>query len=148
MSDLTAQAIIAHQSRGRTRLRFRNERGNARFFETLVRRLSAIPGISHVEVRPQTGSVLLLHQGSWMERAEQVLATGLFTLMEEEAAGSSLDGATIPPGLSPQAIVSGLMAALAALQVARGEILPPAVTLLHYADQLAGGVLNRLKKEQ
>jgi hypothetical protein len=77
-----------------------------------------------------TGSIVVRHRGAWPQIAE--LAAGIIELVEAEE--------SLPPAAARlPAILSLGLGALAVLQLFRGQVLPPAVTLLWYASTLAAG---------
>jgi hypothetical protein len=147
MSARERRAIIAHRGQGRTRLRFRGEVGDRAFFEDLHARLSAVPGVVDVQTRPHTGSVLVLHGCSWPELARRVASSGLFVLDEDEEKEAPGDPAALIAATAPELIVAGGLAALAALQVLRGKVLPPTATLAWYAYELASRHFVNTQKE-
>ena len=61
MADL-AEAVIAHVSRGRVRLKVPEKKHDADFFRALEGQLAGFPGVEKVEANPVTGSVLVLHR--------------------------------------------------------------------------------------
>lgn len=162
---------MAHRNHGRTRLRFKSERGNKPFFNSLVSRLAALPDVKRADARPLTGSVIVDHQGSWSEIAEQVAEAGLFAIMVEEeqdplstvdiswadlAKQFSKTGLFVQneeqaikalEALGPPLLAAGGAAALAVWQIARGQALPPGLTLLWYARGLASPFIATLSKE-
>ena len=173
MSVAKPSASVAHRSHGRTRLKFRRERGNQQFFDGLVLRLRGLPDVKSAEARPLTGSVIVHHQGLWSEIAEQIVEAGLFAIAEEEAATDlsnafgqeywlevakqlSRTGLFIEneaqalkslERLSPALAAAGGAAILGLWQIARGEVLPPAITLLMYARTLACPLIATLSRK-
>jgi hypothetical protein len=85
MADLP-QAVVAHVSQGRVRLKIPAKKRDAAFFSRLGQLLTPLPGIERVEVNPLTGSVLVVHRLNLTSREDfDVLAassekSGLFTL--------------------------------------------------------------------
>ena len=58
------EAIIAHESSGRLRIKIPASRGDAGVLAAYRDHLSQCPGIISVEINPITGSMLFLHQTS------------------------------------------------------------------------------------
>ena len=59
----SARGIVVHTMKGRARLRFPHERGNAGFFTNLATALARNSSVLQVRVSADTGSVLVLHTG-------------------------------------------------------------------------------------
>jgi len=76
-------AIIAHASVGRLRIKIPSQRGNLDALKSSGDQIAACPGILSIEVNPATGSMLLLHQTSVREIAEYARLKGLFSLQEQ-----------------------------------------------------------------
>lgn len=140
-------ATLVHRGQGRTRLRIASKRGNKAFFERLVPQLAALPGVAQVEARPQTGSILFHHRVPWPEVAAAIGETGLFAIGGEAAEAVGPFASLALPSVPPQLMAAGGMAALAAMQFFRGQTLPPAVTLLWYANELTSRVFKTPNKE-
>jgi hypothetical protein len=147
VSAAAARASITHRGDGRTRLRFRGERGNASFFEELVAKLTSVPGIVQIETRPDTGSVLVFHEIPWPELAGEFSHRSLFTIAGEDEENAAPDLGAIAANLPAPLVVAGGLAALAALQIAKGRVLPPAITLLWYGYELTSRLLHQPNKE-
>jgi copper chaperone CopZ len=58
---MAPDAIVAHRTAGRLRLRVPSKKGDALYFASVRDALSAIEGVESVEVSPVTGSVLVRH---------------------------------------------------------------------------------------
>ena len=61
MADALPLAEPIHAIPGRTRLRIEERSGDGAFFASIATGLSAIRGVSHVDVRPLTGSIVIHH---------------------------------------------------------------------------------------
>jgi hypothetical protein len=79
-------AVIAHASTGRLRIRIPSQRGNLAALKEKGDQLAACPGILSIEVNPGLGSILLLHQTTVREIAEYARAKGLFSIEEQNSA--------------------------------------------------------------
>ena len=55
-------AVVVHATAGRTRLRIASRRGDAGFFTSCAGQLAAATGVSAVEARALTASVLVHHE--------------------------------------------------------------------------------------
>jgi hypothetical protein len=133
---------------GRVRLCLPAARGRAHRLEHVRNRLAAMDGVDDVKVNPDTGSVLVLGRGARIDRLKQfALHEGLFEIeqmapelkpvvdmlaghvQEVDDALRRVTGGRVD--LASAAIIA--LAAVALVQVARGEIAAPAMTLLWYA---------------
>jgi Heavy metal associated domain 2 len=72
-------AIIAHESSGRLRIKIPASRGDAGVLAKYRDHLSHCPGIVSVEINPITGSILLLHQTSVAAIFDYAQEKGVFT---------------------------------------------------------------------
>lgn len=75
-------AVIAHASSGRLRIRIPSQKGNLAALKSQGDQLAACPGILSIEVNPETGSILLLHQTTVHEIAEYGRSRNIFSLVE------------------------------------------------------------------
>jgi hypothetical protein len=126
-------AQIVHAMAGRTRLRIESRRGDDAFFASIATGLSTLQGISHVDVRPLTGGVLIQHHLPLAQVAEAAARARLFTLGSSDTERSHRRTA-VP---DPRAIIAIGLGASALLQLMRGRILPPAITLALYAATIS-----------
>ena len=74
-------AIIAHESSGRLRIKIPASRGDVGVLAAYRDHLSQCPGIISVEINPITGSILLLHQTSVAAIFDYAQEKGFFTQM-------------------------------------------------------------------
>ncbi len=131
MTERLPVAVVVHAMSGRTRLRIAERRGDRAFFASIATGLSAMPGVSRVEARPLTGSILILHVTPFARVAAAAERARLFAVGD----------ASIPLSL-PATAIDAKKAAAASLgvfalwQLSRGQILPPALTLVWYAASL------------
>jgi hypothetical protein len=136
MDDTLPLAEIVHVMPGRARLRIAERRGDSVFFASLATGLSAIAGVSHVEVRPLTGSILVEHAGPLARIGTAAARERLFVLSDVHPAPVPTPAMPIDPR---KAVAAGL-GIFALWQLLRGRVLPPAITLAWYAAVLAGVV--------
>lgn len=155
-----AAAVLEHAVRGRARLRFVGERGDAQFFAKAETALRAVPGVTDVEVTSGTGSIVIHYQGTWEAIERAVAAGGLITVTQKPPGPSPLERVSrLVGGLNDKLAQSspgnadlrslaalGLLGA-AAIQVLRGKILPPGVNLISFAYTLARESLRESKQE-
>ena len=162
MADLP-EAVLAHVSQGRVRLKVPAKKNDADFFSRLEKFLTPLPGVERVEVNPLTGSVLVFHSLNLGSREDlRSLATsseigGLFTLKAHQSDAALPRSPAVPlarslatslatlneqvRGLSggfvdvPTLAIAGLVA-VSIRQMREGVVFIPAVTALWYASSL------------
>jgi hypothetical protein len=145
-------AHIIHRIPGRARLKLPNNRGDQALFERLVEGLESHAGVDEVTANSRTGSLLICHSAplaailSFAERGD------LFTVGDELKWRDTLANRTrahlgvlderiarLSEGrLDLRSLLILTFLGLTLTQVLRGQILPPASTLLWYAAQLLG----------
>jgi hypothetical protein len=119
---------------GRARLRVADRRGDAAYFASVAKGLSAIAGVRAVEVAPLTGSVLIQHSGPLARIGVAAQEARLFVVGEAPQAPRAAPEVSIDPK-----VVAALALFAAALwQMSKESVLPPAITLLWYASRLGG----------
>ena len=139
-------AHVGHSVPGRLRIKVPSKRSDAVYFAGIQDELSGCPGVLKVEVNALTGSVLLVHAGEpdtvgrfGEERDLFRLAAAPPSPPLRERVSDSV--ARLNGGISlllggpvdwRTCAVLGLVG-LGLVQLARGQILAPAVTLLWYA---------------
>lgn len=127
------RAIIVSAVAGRMRLRLPAHRDDAAFFALLAQRALMLPGVVGAAANPMTAGLLLRFGGA----AEAVLAAaareGIFRAAAQAPATRMPSAAQLAP------FGAAAFGVLAALQAARGAVLPPAVTLLWYAGSVLRG---------
>jgi hypothetical protein len=138
MDNALPLAEIVHAMPGRVRLRLAARRGDRVFFASIATGLSAIPGVSRVEVRPLTGSIMLQHVCPLARIGIAAEQGRLFVIA---------DAHTAPPltpaiPIDPKMVVAVGLGIFALWQLAQGRILPPALTLGWYAAKLTGILSN------
>ncbi|HTP04249.1 MAG TPA: hypothetical protein VMM54_03715 [Nitrospirota bacterium] len=77
-------AVIAHASTGRLRVRIPSQKGNLAALKSQGDQLAACPGVLSIEVNPATGSILLIHQTTMSAIAEYARSKNLFSLEEQK----------------------------------------------------------------
>lgn len=137
---------IVHQMPGRARLRAREQRGNAEWFDRVETTLAGCPGVKLVETNVRTGSVLLRHSGKLDSVLEFARERELFEPMTGARArdalvdvrrsirqlDAKLDQRTGGEWSLNGLLFYGLLGA-SAYQVFRGDLFPAAGTLLMQA---------------
>lgn len=144
---MSVPARIVHQISGRTRLKIPDRQGDVIYFDRVSDRLSDCPGVTAVESNFRTGGVLIRHAAPLVSIAAFAAAQGLFvltadrpapvTLAQRLAAGlqsmeSDLIGVSAG-SLNGRSLVIMALLSLSAIQIARGQILAPASSLLLHA---------------
>jgi hypothetical protein len=138
---------VCHRISGRVRLRIGERRGDAAYFERVSRALRRSAGVTHCQANPITGTVLIEHAGP----LEQVLGVAqtqkLFCVDRSEpglvpgrvraAQGLERIDAELQHWTKGEADLRTLALAaligLGVMQLIRGNVLAPAVTLFWYA---------------
>jgi hypothetical protein len=144
--------VIVHQIEGRTRLRLRERPEDEAQVPAFVERLAALGGIELVDYRPATGSLIVEHP--------ELDVPGLATAVAQ--AGGIIEPAGGPPprpnslmpvrvgldqvdgllnrmtagGVDMRTLAFTVLVGLAVRQLLRGELMPPAMTLLSWATDL------------
>ena len=77
-------AVIAHASTGRLRIKIPSQKGNVGALKSYGDPFAACPGVLSIEVNPSTGSILLLHQTTVREISEYARSKDLFSLQEHK----------------------------------------------------------------
>lgn len=137
---------LAHICSGRARFSFPDDKGNAAFFEDLVRRLDELPEIREATGRPVTGSLVIGFDAEPMVVLNAIAQAGLFELtlpppppnisevVREQADGMDHFFKRQSAGvLDLQAMAFLLFAGIGVAQLARGQIGIPALTAFYYA---------------
>jgi hypothetical protein len=150
-------ALVEHAIPGRTRLRIPALRGDGAGLLWLAEGLRDCPGLSGIEPRPLTGSLLLRHQVPLTEVMAFAEGHGLLQL----GGGAPIAPAPTPPSRPPpigapprpampgeasprhggrgafELVLIALLILAAGVQLYRGHLLEPATKLLWYALNLA-----------
>ena len=144
-----AAAYIQHAIPGRMRLKVPSRRGDEGYFADVARKLSKVREVRRSEVNAATASVLIEYDPGAAEDTGRLLEIGRQLGLDEVIAGAppvledlqhrsagvrrevgSFLGST---GLDLNASVFLVLLGLSVIQVMRGQILAPAVTLAWYA---------------
>ena len=139
-------AHVVHKLLGRTRVKIPSKRGYIEYFGRIGQRLSECPGVTQVATNFRTGSLLIKHTVPFAQVVAFAGEQELFTLQAEKLAPDilsqqvstnlawmdtqvvSLSGGDV----DLRSILIRVMLIIGLLQIARGEILTPASTLLGY----------------
>jgi len=78
-------AVIAHESKGRLRIKIPTQRGNLGSLKSYGDQIASCPGVLSIEVNPVTGSMLLIHQTTAGQIAEYARSKNLFSLKEQKS---------------------------------------------------------------
>jgi hypothetical protein len=125
-------ARVASHAPGRVRLRLAAHRGDAAFFSAVSAAALMLPGVTAAAANPETAGLLLRFRGDLATVLNAAAREGLFTVAAPSRAPESR--AARAEGLGGL-----LLGGLALVQMTRGVILPPALTLLWYAGSLLRG---------
>jgi hypothetical protein len=128
-------AHVVHRVPGRLRLRVEGKRGDGDWFDEAATTLAMLAGVEEVATSPRTSSIMLRHSRPAEDVLAAAAARGLFRLADADAAeGTAGERLRAAAGRLSASEGLALVLTLAALrQLWRGQILPPAVTLLAYA---------------
>jgi hypothetical protein len=77
-------AVVAHASTGRLRIKIPSQKGNLAILKSYGDQFAACPGVLSIEVNPETGSMLLIHQTTVHEIADYARSKNLFSLQEQK----------------------------------------------------------------
>lgn len=134
MADVLPHAAVVHTIEGRTRLRIAERRGDAAFFASVATGLSTIAGVKKVDVTPLTGGILIFHDAPLSAIGETAEKLRLFLLIEETTNSSQTPALRI----SPRMVAASGLGLVAAWQVYKERVFPPALTIAWYAVNVAG----------
>jgi hypothetical protein len=131
-------AHVVHRLPGRLRLRVAAKRGDAAWFDDAATTLAMMAGVEHVSTSPGRGSLLLRHARPAEDLLKSAAERGLFAVPAAEAAGEGAGTTTerlraAASGMSGRGGLAVVLALAALREVLRGNIMPPAITLLAYA---------------
>ena len=136
MVDVLPRAAVIHAIDGRTRVRIADRRGDAAFFASVATVLSRMAGVKRAEVTPLTCGVLILHDGPLSRIGEAAEKARLFSLVGNGTPQHSSESSTLRIDLRTVAVAG--LGLIAAWQLYKEKVLPPAVTAVWYAARLAG----------
>ena len=144
---------VAHVLPGRVRVRVPARRGDAAFFDRVAERLGELPSVTSVIATPLTGSVVVEFTGEIqalalaamalsdevrLELAPPPTAPLMLRVRREVAAADAAIREATGGELDARAAAFCVLLAFSALQLLRGNLLAPTVTLLWYAAVLGG----------
>lgn len=142
-------AVVVHGMAGRTRLRIPSKRGDSAFFAAVAEWLVQHEAVAQVNTNPVTASLLVRHDPAFgMDAlATEAREQDWFELAEPEASGNVRDVLSkvdvnrfvqlTRRAPDPRPLMLTVYVGMTLLQVARGQALAPASSLLMYAYQLA-----------
>lgn len=142
MADAPCPVTLLHTAGRRTRLRAEGLAGNADALVALADRIASLPGVTSVEPRPLTGSLIVHHDGP----AERLIEAATTAGLVRPTPPAPVIPVTLAAGLAGLAAdqrlkdMSGgrldlggamfvVLAGLAIVQAARGQLVGPALTL-------------------
>ncbi len=148
-----AQALyLVHQLPGRVRLRPRGTALSPEELSLLTEAMARLPGVIACVGRLVTGSLIVEHDGDFSRIAEDAASQGLFELAEApepKPVGLIAEEGLTYADLRLRELSNGqfdlrsalgtLILGLAVLQLARGQIVGPAMTLLLQSIDLLAG---------
>jgi hypothetical protein len=143
---MSVVAHVVHTVVGRTRVKIPSKRGHIAYFYRTGQQLSECPGVSQVASNFRTGSLLIKHTVPFAQIVAFAGEHDLFALQAEKRAPDNLPQqiatslvwldahvTNLSGGeLDLRAILIRVLLTIGLLQIARGEILAPASTLLGY----------------
>jgi hypothetical protein len=144
------RASVVHQTEGRVRLHVPSLMGQPAEGRRLAEAVSGVAGVSKVDARPTTGSVVVFHHGAWEEIAATLAAAAGMIITPYEPAPVSQANAMDASSAFIDAFDAGArrafggrtdaselaflgLVAAGAVQIARGEIFGPGATLFAQA---------------
>ena len=145
------EAHVVHSTDGRTRIRVPSERRNSAFFRRVVEELSQCETVSKIEAKPLSGGVLVHYQGDFDVIADWAVRKDLFTLVDQPVRNSGMldrldsemdvidrriNAITAGEANLASLVFLGLLM-VAAVQLLRGNIMGPAMTMAWYAVNAA-----------
>ena len=146
---MSGKAYLVHRAPGRLRLRLPDMRGETPFFRKLVAQISQLEDIEAVRANPDTGGVLILHRPDAERTVLDHLAAAVDLTDDEYAPPSGFSRAVTGlgkldewiaretrGGSSLSSVVFLLLVGMALAQIARGQVMAPASSLLWYALDL------------
>jgi hypothetical protein len=144
---MIARGEVCHRIHGRVRVRVGERRGDPAYFERVSQALARCDGVTHYDVNSMTGSILIEHAAPLEQVLDFAQAEGLFRVQRVDAVpvpgrlraerGLERIDAQVRQLTAGEAdlrtvVLAGLIG-MGVLQLVRGEVLAPAVTLFWYA---------------
>lgn len=142
------QAILVHWADARMRLRIPGRRKDRAYIEALARWTGGVPGVTGCTGNAVTGSLLLWYgaefsltafvaaaaEQGWFDLPIPPVRTSPLLLPSDPLSLARLASATTRNTYQP--LMFSTLLGLGLVQTARGQLLPPALTLLWYALEL------------
>ena len=146
MSPPLPAAQVIHAASGRLRLRIVNMRRNTAFFANLARSMEAVESVGNVHANSVTGTVLIEGTTLTIEEFRKLASEhGWLDLMSPVGAGESIsERPPSPIGQEVSRAAPLFVLALAAIQGARGHMLPSALSLLLRAIEMGRADSTRI----
>lgn len=146
------KGVLRHQVPGRLRISLQPPLPDRDTLQSLASQLVAVEGTDEIEIRPQSGSLIIRHQGTLEDVAGAYRHAGLQIDLPAEppASGDPIQGTLqriVDADAAVQRLTGGrtdlwgvsfsLLVATGLLQLARGRVAGPALTLFGQAATLA-----------
>ena len=144
-------ADVCHEMLHRLRVKIPSKKGNASYFSTMRERMSECPGVKKVDVNPQTGSALIVHDCEAKTIFQYARKQGLFAREQTSRAHKPIFASVSDAFQSydksirqmtggeidiPSLVFVGLMIS-GVYQIAKGNLVMPAwYTAFYYALQV------------
>ncbi len=144
------EANICHRTSERIRVRIPSKKGDALYFDAVVKTLAQSPGILHIEANPLTGSVLIVLQKKEFDLQGLARGKKLFALKDSpwrskpfyEALSRSIQHWNLQMkdftggGLDFTGLTFLLLIIIGLFQLMEGNVMVPAITAFWYATSL------------
>jgi hypothetical protein len=137
MAEPHLVGLIVHRIPGRARVRFPELRGEGVRLDSLAAGLLAIPGVTHAAPHAMTGSIVVRHGAEWSAVASSAASSLGIAWDDDGSRAGAGDAADREANL--RILLGAALGAFAFWQLARQNVLPPAITLLWYAVALVTG---------
>jgi hypothetical protein len=144
-------AYAVHNIDGRTRIHVPSKRRDEAWFSAVAQRLREFESIEYVSANPLTASILILHHGTLEAIAEAARAANLLDVVEAPRTLPSILGQASARlkmtdnrihyathgSLDLYSVMAFALAGIGVFQTFKKRAMPPAMTLLWYAYELA-----------
>ncbi len=144
------EANICHRTSERIRVKISSKKGEAHYFDAVVKTLSKSPGILRIEANPLTGSVLIVLQEKEFDLRGLARAKKLFALKDSpwrakpfyEAFSQSIQQCNLQMkdftggGLDLTGLAFLVLITIGIFQLMEGNVMVPAITAFWYATSL------------
>lgn len=141
---MSESIVVVHRIPGRMRLRIPGRRGDVRYFEQFSDPCRRVGDVSTVRVNPGTARAMVEFAGSEKQFLER-LPEHCDVRIDQQAVSApsrTMPSTAVPQepihlvtgrDINPMFMTAAALAMLGVVQLARGKILAPSVTLLWYA---------------